>query len=102
MLTGRHGSAINGEVAVTLPAVKDYRLRVYELIWSYSAAPASGLCSSAGLEGDQLAFVITAAGPGAIPLAPAYGQIGAPITFTLAAGGPGVTGTLDVIYKPRE
>lgn len=100
MLRCKSGSGTNVAVTVTLPIETSVRRRVYQLIWSYSSAPTNGAITSTNLEGEELEFLITAAGPGGLPLPPIYGRSGLALTFTLAAGGSGIRGTLSVVYCP--
>lgn len=98
MLLCKSISDTNADAVLTLPRVNGKRHRVYQLVWSYSAAPTGGRVVSEHMAGDELDFQITAAGPGAMPFPPAYGQLARELTFRLKAGGSGVIGTLSAFY----
>lgn len=98
MLACKSNSGTNAAVVVALPIAQDVRRRAFQLIWSYSGDPTGGRCFSTNCEGEELDFQITKGGPGALALPPAYGRLGKALTFTLAAGGAGITGTLSVLY----
>jgi hypothetical protein len=71
--------------------------------WSYSAAPTGGKLTI--LDGTDKVFEIeiTAAGPGFIPFPfPKRGTLGRSMTVTLAAGGGGVTGIVNLLGHWKE
>ena len=100
MLLCKSQSGLNAAAIVELPPDSRLRHRVYQLVWSYSSAPTGGRCFSTNMLGEELDFQITAGGPGAVALPPAYGGLGKALTFTLTGGGSGITGTLSVFYAP--
>lgn len=98
MVTNVEGT--NAAISVTLVGVPDRRHKIQQVTWSYSDDPTSGALSSAGLQGDEWKVYITRGGPGPVALPPAaYGTVGGNVTFTLAAGGSGVNGTLNVFSE---
>lgn len=92
-------SGSNASVSITLVGRAGMRHKVQQITWSYSSAPAGSL-STTGFEGDELAFDITAGGPGGLALPPsAYGAVGASVVVSLAAGGGGITGKINVFSE---
>jgi hypothetical protein len=85
----------NALVAITLVGVAGYRHYLPFLVWSYSGLP-TGRLTISGLDGDDVDFDITAAGAGPVFFPPLAGTIGASVVITLAAGGAGVVGKLNV------
>lgn len=94
-------SGANAALALTLPAPSGghpARYRIAYVAWSYDAAPSGGRLTITGLEGDALSVDITSAGPGALRLPMLPGKGHTEIVATLAAGGSGVSGRLNVAY----
>ena len=91
-------SGANAPVSVTLAAVAGVRHHVLGVIASYSAEPTAGRLTSTGLGGDQVDVDLTAPGAAPINFPPVSGANGGSVVFTLAAGGAGVVGKLNVIY----
>ena len=91
-------SGANAAITVTLAASAGNRHHVVEVIASYSGTPTGGRLTSTGLAGDQLDVDVTASGPAPISFPPVTGAGSGAVTFTLAAGGAGVVGKLNVIY----
>lgn len=94
------GTATNAAVTVTLVGQAAQRHKAHQVTWSYSAAPTNGRVNSSGLQGDELDFDVTAGGPGGLALPPSsYGGVAGNVTFTLAAGGSGIVGKLNVFSE---
>lgn len=92
-------SGANAAVSITLVGKAGYRHHVQQITWSYSGTP-TGALSTTGLEGDELTFDVVNGGPGGLALPPsAYGVVGANVVISLAAGGGGITGKLNVFSE---
>lgn len=91
-------SGTNASCSVTLTGVAGFRHYIVGFVWSYNGAPTGGRLTSTGLEGAEVDFDITTSGPGPLLTPPLVGERGADVTFTLAAGGTGVTGKINVWY----
>ena len=89
--------AANVAAIVTRAASASRKQRVYQLLWSYSAAPTGGRVRV------QLGTLlvrdvdITAAGPGSVRFEPPLDSAdNEEMAVTLSAGGAGITGKLNV------
>ena len=72
------------------------------IAWSYDAAPTGGNLKIENASGTIIFSIdITAAGPGFLPF-PWKSSNGNPLIVTLAAGGSGVTGKVNVISTFNE
>lgn len=92
-------SGANTAASITLTASPDQRHKLQEVLWSYSGTP-TGKITVTGLEGDDMDVDVTAGGTGAIPLPPAaYGRVNTSVVITIAAGGAGVIGKLNVFHE---
>ena len=93
------GTDTNDAVVITLPASANGVWVVHGLSWSYSGDPTNGQMSVAG-GGINYSWDITVGGPGFIPLPPGgggeEGDMATDIVVTLAAGGEGIVGRLNV------
>ena len=85
--------AANTAAAVTLGSNERHITR---LVWSYSGAPTGGSVIITENGVPMFKALITAAGPGFLPVGQNYAS-GVAVVATLAAGGDGVTGTLTVV-----
>jgi hypothetical protein len=92
--------ASNSAAVVTLAAPGDgLRHHLRYVSWSYNADPTAGRLTITGLNGGQTWSVdVTKGGPGALPLPPLSGELNTAVVVTLAAGGSGVTGKVNVSY----
>lgn len=91
-------SGAGAAVAITVVGVGGYRHYLASCFWSYSAAPTAGALTIAGLNGEDLAMDITAAGPGPMGFPPVAGAVGTDLVVTLAGGGGAVVGKLTIFY----
>ena len=93
-------SGANAALVATLTGVTDWRHKIYSVVWSYSADPTGGSLTSTGLRGTgELFYNITVGGPGAVPMPPVYADLGSDVTFTLAAAGGAIVGTLSIFFE---
>lgn len=93
-----HAPSANTAAVVTLPAVAGSRTRIEQITWSYSNSPTNGGVTITGLEGDDYQFGITAGGPGFVPTAGVRSESNTAAVITLAAGGSGISGKINVHY----
>ncbi len=100
ILKAKHHPTSNTAAVVTLALVAGQEHVIHGVQWSYNGAPTGGrLTMTDGT--DTWDIDITAAGPGGY--APLWGGAeGAQVTITLAAGGSGVTGKLNVQYTTES
>jgi hypothetical protein len=101
---GNHAEATNASVTITYAAggagVKHVTGGV---AWSFSAAPPAGTTLTVTDGGTTVRKItITAAGPGELLWPDEAGAANAALVVTLATGGAGVLGTLDVLGKRTE
>jgi len=93
------GYASNDAVVITLPSTEDGLWVVHGLGWSYDSDPTGGRLTIAG-GGINYSWAVTVGGPGFIPLPPGGGgeisDMDSDIVITLAAGGEGIRGDLNV------
>lgn len=99
MLAVANGTAAAATVTLPVPA-SGQEIRLTDVTWSYNAAPTGGELTITGLQsGVTFDMDITSAGPGAWPT-PEHGNVkNTNIVITLASGGGGVTGKLNVFYR---
>jgi hypothetical protein len=89
--------APNAAVVITLPTVASAYEFAGAIVWSYSAAPTGGRLTVAG-GGFGIDIDIIAGGPGYIPFTiPQHATDKTPIVITLAAGGAGIIGKLNLL-----
>lgn len=103
--TNVHAPAANTAAIITYTAAgAGIAHAVSGIAWSYSAAPTGGnLKVEDGSGVTVFSADITAAGPGFIPFqAPLKGSTNTAMIITLAAGGSGVTGKVNVLGKWTE
>jgi hypothetical protein len=94
-------AADNTAVAITLVGQAGYRHYVPMVSGSYDGVPSGGRLTITGLDNDETFDVdIVAAGQFAIPFPPLAGKEGTNLVVTLAAGGAGVIGKLNVFSTP--
>jgi len=92
-------SAANAAVAVTYAALADRCHVLWQIEWSYSAAPTGSLTITDGGT-TMLQLDITAAGPDSIVYEPPKkAKLNSAVVVTLAAGGAGVVGKLNVTHS---
>lgn len=91
-------SGSNAACSITITGVAAMRHYVVGVLWSYNGAPTGGRLTSTGLEGAEVDFDITTSGPGPLLTPPVVGERGSDVSFTLAAGGAGVVGKINVWY----
>jgi hypothetical protein len=96
--SARHYPASNTNAVVTLPAVIEKRYGVTKIVWSYSGDPTAGSLTVTDGGSTIRSIAITKGGPGALTFGACGGTVNSAIVVTLAAGGVGITGTLDVEY----
>lgn len=90
--------AANTAATITKAAVSDRRHAVHGILFSYSAAPTGGRLTVTDGGTTVLDIDITAAGAQVIPLDhQAAFEVNSAVVFTLAAGGIGVTGKLQLL-----
>lgn len=98
-LAARHYPAANVAAVVTLAANATGRHVIERISWSYSAAPTGGSIQIEDGAGNiQRKFFIAAGGPYSIPVL-FIGSLNTACIITLAAGGAGISGTLDVEHS---
>lgn len=89
-------AAANTAVAKTLAAVTGLRHILHGIQWSYSAAPTGGKLTVEDAVGTTIFEIdITAGGPNNIDIT-LHGSINTAMVITLAAGGAGITGKLNI------
>ena len=91
-----HEPAANTAAVITLTGRPSMRWLIRTLGWSYSAAPTGGRIQVAVDGVVLLAFTITAAGPGALPLE-YLAPDGATVVITVSAGGGVITCIANVL-----
>jgi hypothetical protein len=87
----------NAAVAITFAALADRTHIIWQIDWSYSGAPTGGALTIT--DGGTTVFQvdISAAGPDSIIFAPPKkAKLNSAVVVTLAAGGAGVVGKLNV------
>ncbi len=99
-----HAPSSNTAAVLTYSAVTGQRHVLSGLAWSYSATPTSGnLKIEDGAGTTIFSLDITTAGPGFVPFAPPLsGSASTALIVTLAAGGSGVSGKLNVLGHSKE
>lgn len=87
--------AADTAASITLAAVAERRQCCLKPVWSYSAQPTGGQLTIT--TGGEVIFQIdiTEGGPGFLPVQ-LRGKLGQNLVVTLAAGGGGVTGKINV------
>lgn len=97
--TNVHAPASNTAAVITYTA-RTSAHAISGIAWSYDAAPTGGnLKIENGAGTTVFTIAITAAGPGFIPFPqPRFGSPNTALIVTLAAGGAGVTGKVNVLY----
>lgn len=93
-----HAPSANTAAVVTLPAVAGSRTRIEQITWSYSDVPTDGGLTITGLEGDDYGLDIAGGGHGSIKTAGVRSESGTQLVVTLAAGGSGISGKINVHY----
>lgn len=95
----KNDAAGNAAAVITLAAVPG-EFHVLDQLWfSYSAAPTGGRLTIAIGGVTKLDLDVTQSGPGPIPLNRMNGgKANEEVVITLAAGGSGVTGKLNIQY----
>ena len=89
--------APNTAVVITLPTSRGRYEFSGSIVWSYSGQPTGGRLTVAG-GGFNLDIDIIAGGPSYVPFnIPQHATDNNPIVITLAAGGAGVVGKLNLI-----
>jgi len=96
--TSVHAPSANTPAVVTLAARPGFRHYLLLVAWSYNAEPTNGALTITGLHAGTFAIDITTEGPGPLWLPPAAGLISTAVVVTLAAGGAGVTGKVNVLH----
>jgi hypothetical protein len=94
-----HAPASNTAAVVTIAAVTGKQNAISGIAWSYNAAPTAGNLKIENGSGVTVFSIdITAAGPGFIPWPVAIrGSVTTALIVTLAAGGAGVSGKVNVL-----
>ena len=90
-----HSPASNTAAVLTFAAVPNCRQAVYKIIWSYDSDPTGGQLTVT--TGGEVLFQVdvTVGGPGFIPIL-VTGKLNQNLVITLAAGGAGVSGKVNV------
>jgi hypothetical protein len=101
VLSEQQTSADNGAATITLAAVASRAHFVHHLQWSYNGSPSGGrlFITVAGV--TKFDVDVTTGGPGGFGLELAGGTNEA-VVVTLAAGGAGVIGKLNVQYTTES
>lgn len=98
-----HQPVANTQGIINLAAAPGVRHAIRGVAWSYDAAPTGGRLTIVTNAVAVFEIDITAGGPGFIPFSPALASVrGMALTITLAAGGAGITGRLNVIGYWQE
>lgn len=99
MIPVRHAPASNTAAVVTITGVPGMKICLHKIISSYDADPTGGsvLIESPASTTKKKYFVVKG-GPVPITLAPYTADAGVNVVVTLAAGGNGITGILEVDY----
>jgi hypothetical protein len=94
-------SADNGAATITLAAVASRSHFVHHLQWSYNGSPSAGrlFITSDGV--TKFDVDVTTGGPGGFGLE-LIGGVNETVVITLAAGGAGVIGKLNVQYTTES
>lgn len=100
----RATAAANTTVVITYAAVSTKRHVIGGVAWSYSAAPTGGKVTVEDEAGTVIFEIdITAAGPGEVPFrVPKRGRENKDLIITLAAGGVGIVGKLNILGHWHE
>lgn len=97
-----HKPSSNTAAVVTIAAVTGVAHELEFISFSYDAAPTNGNLKIESPSGTTLQeFYVTAAGPGFIPFSGSAvkGASGQAMIITLAAGGSGVSGIVNVLQR---
>lgn len=95
-------SAPNAAIEITLPASRKRGRMAGTIVWSYSAAPTGGRLTMAG-GGFGLDIDIIAGGPDSITFqVPIHAMDDNDVILTLAAGGAGIVGKLNIFGLSRD
>lgn len=96
-----HAPSSNVAAVVTLAATASKKQVLHSVQWSYDAAPTGGTLTIA--QGGTTVFIvsITAAGPGGFDIT-IPGNTNEAVTATLAAGGGGISGKINVQYTTER
>lgn len=99
-----HAPSSNTAAVVTYSAVTGQRHVLTGIAWSYSGTPTNGnLKVEDGVGTTVVSLDITAAGPGFIPFPPPLsGSPNTALIITLAAGGSGVSGKVNILGHWKE
>lgn len=90
-------AAANTSVALTFAALADRCHVIFRIDWSYDGSPTGGSLTITDGGTDMLVLAITAAGPDSIEFdPPKKAKLNSAVVITLAAGGAGVVGKLNV------
>lgn len=90
-------AATNTNVVAVLDATATVRYKIQGVHVSYSGTPTNGLLQIKAGDTTIYEISITSAGPAPIYFNPPIaGDIGQDFTFTLAAGGVGITGRINI------
>jgi hypothetical protein len=99
-LWGRHYPEANTAAVVTIDAATGQTHVLFEVHWSYSGNPTGGRLTVTSGDTTLVDLNITAGGPDSLVLPRGLaGVAAANLVVTLAAGGEGVTGKLQVNYN---
>lgn len=99
MVTSAAGGSGTG-VQITLLGSPGKRHHIQQLTWSYNGAPTGGRIYTVGLQGTELDFDVTAAGPGGIALPPgSYGRYGSSVDVIVAGGGGSVVAKINIFSE---
>ena len=91
-----HAPSSNTAAVLTIPAGDV----ISGIAWSYSAAPTGGALTVANGTTTVFSVEITAGGPGFFTFdPPLIGSPGSSLTITLAAGGSGISGKLNLLGR---
>lgn len=90
--------ASNTAAAITLVKSANTRYVLHKVIFSYSAAPTGGRLTITGGQ-ETLDIDIIVGGPGGVDLPPYSCLLNTDCVITLAAGGSGIGGKLNISYS---
>lgn len=92
-----HANNTNADAVITIAGEVGKRRHLSKITFAYSAAPTNGRVSVTVDGVTKFSAAVTSAGPGPLNVN-IPGEVNAPIVVTLAGGGSGVRGDLNVEY----
>lgn len=104
LAAANYATASNAAAVVTVAAAATKCHAISGLAWSYSGSPTSGMVKIEDGSGTTVfSLDITAAGPGSVLFGkPMRGTVNTALIVTLAAGGGGVVGKVNLLGYEQE